>query len=179
MAGPVVGIELPGAVPDEDLVRLRALLSEICERVEEERPGHFDLQVLADRLAIANGDAPAGGRPFLVALAGIGDEETFTAEHADNPDLEPLIGFTPTHGVNVIAMCNREVDHAVTAHLTASIMDIVGGVAHVEFHQSNLPVMATLPGLIATLPEAFGATTFGTAQLLRTWAAHPDFRLVK
>ncbi|MFE2728337.1 DUF6368 family protein [Kitasatospora sp. NPDC059327] len=60
---------------------------------------------------------------------GIGDEKTFEAEHADSPDPEPLIGFSPTHAVDVIAGCNRPIDHLSTTLPTAAIMDVVGGVA--------------------------------------------------
>ncbi|MER5498661.1 MULTISPECIES: DUF6368 family protein [unclassified Streptomyces] len=42
----------------------------------------------------------------------MGDEAVFEAEHADEVDQEPLIGFIPTHAVDVIAFCNRPVDHA-------------------------------------------------------------------
>ncbi|MGW5101240.1 DUF6368 family protein [Streptomyces sp. NPDC004100] len=36
---------------------------------------------------------------------GISNEETFEAEHADEADQMTLIGFTPTHAVDVIAHC--------------------------------------------------------------------------
>ncbi|WP_329449185.1 DUF6368 family protein [Streptomyces sp. NBC_01426] len=37
---------------------------------------------------------------------GIGDENIFEAEHADEVDQKPLIGFTPTHAVDVILRLN-------------------------------------------------------------------------
>lgn len=63
---------------------------------------------------------------------GIGDEAVFEAEHADEVDREPLIGFSPTHAVDVIAFCNGPVDHVVTALPTAVVMDVIGGVANAE-----------------------------------------------
>ncbi|MFK0256162.1 DUF6368 family protein [Streptomyces sp. NPDC090445] len=62
----------------------------------------------------------------------------FEAEHADGPDLEPLIGFSPTSAVDVVAGCNRPVDHLATALLTAAVMDVVGGVAHAELLDGRL-----------------------------------------
>ena len=53
-------------------------------------------------------------RPFLVYLMGpgIGDESTFEAEHADEPEVEATLGFRPTHAVNVSACCRRREDRA-------------------------------------------------------------------
>ncbi|MFI6448025.1 DUF6368 family protein [Kitasatospora sp. NPDC050543] len=79
----------------------------------------------------AGADAGWDGGQALAA-PGIGDEETFEAEHADGPDLESLIGFSPTHAVDVIAGCNRPIDHLATALLTAAVMDVVGGVANAD-----------------------------------------------
>lgn len=77
--------------------------------------------------------------------AGFGAEETFDAEHV-GMDLLPLIGFAPTHDVGVVAMCNGQVDHAVTALLAAEVMDIVGGVAGVETRREQVSVVGGLPG---------------------------------
>ncbi|GEC03709.1 hypothetical protein SSP24_13640 [Streptomyces spinoverrucosus] len=54
---------------------------------------------------------------------GLGDTDVFEAEHADNPDPAPFIGFRPTHAVNVIAMANRAVDHTIATLLTATVMN--------------------------------------------------------
>ncbi|MGA5078330.1 DUF6368 family protein [Streptomyces griseoincarnatus] len=68
------------------------------------------------------------GRPFLVFLMGpgVGDENLFEAEHADEPEVETILGFRPTHAVNVSACANREIDHVATALLTAAVMDVIG-----------------------------------------------------
>ncbi|MGQ5580879.1 DUF6368 family protein [Streptomyces sp. ECR3.8] len=57
------------------------------------------------------------GRPFLVYLMGpgVGDENLFEAEHADEPEVDTILGFRPTHAVNVSACANREIDHVATA----------------------------------------------------------------
>lgn len=109
--------------------------------------------------------------------AGFGAEETFDAEHV-GMDLLPLIGFAPTHDVGVVAMCNGQVDHAVTALLAAEVMDIVGGVAGVETRREQVSVVGGLPGAIAQMTDPW-PITFGCSELLRQWAAHPGFRLLK
>ncbi|MET9759997.1 DUF6368 family protein [Streptomyces sp. NPDC006372] len=63
---------------------------------------------------------------------GIGDESLFEAEHADEPEVEAIFGFRPTHAVNVSACCNLEIDHLATALLTAAVMDIIGGAVKAE-----------------------------------------------
>ncbi|MEU8773477.1 DUF6368 family protein [Streptomyces sp. NPDC048606] len=118
-------------------------------------------------------------RPFLVYLMGpgVGDENVFEAEHADGPDVEVVLGFRPTHAVNVSACCNREIDHVTTALLTAAVMDVIGGVANVELSDGQASVVAGLPGLVGITDDDLAA--LGTAEFLRSWAAHPAFRLVK
>ncbi|MFF8174520.1 DUF6368 family protein [Streptomyces chartreusis] len=118
-------------------------------------------------------------RPFLVYLMGpgVGDESTFEAEHADEPEVEAILGFRPTHAVNVSAGCNREIDHVTTALLTAAVMDVIGGVAKAELLDGQAPVVADLPGVSGIADDDWMA--LGTAEFLRGWARHPAFRLVK
>jgi hypothetical protein len=80
--------------------------------------------------------------------------------------------------VDVIAFCNRQVDHLATALLTAAVMDEIGGVAHLRMGDARGPVVAGLPGVVAERPEPFEAV-FATAEFLRGWAARPGFRLPK
>ncbi|MFF9034678.1 DUF6368 family protein [Streptomyces sp. NPDC014892] len=117
------------------------------------------------------------GRPFLVYLMGpgVGDESTFEAEHADEPEVEALLGFRPTHAVNVSACCNREIDHVATALLTAAVMDVIGGVAKVELLDGQESAVAGLPGMLGFADWM----ALGTAEFLRAWVGHPAFRLVK
>lgn len=118
-------------------------------------------------------------RPFLVYLMGpgVGDESIFEAEHADEPEVEAVLGFRPTHAVNVSAGCNREIDHVATALLTAAVMDVIGGVAKAELLDGQAPVVAGLPGVLGIADDDWMA--LGTAEFLRAWAGHPAFRLVK
>ncbi|MET8975153.1 DUF6368 family protein [Streptomyces sp. NPDC004539] len=118
-------------------------------------------------------------RPFLVYLMGpgVGDEDTFEAEHADEPEVEAALGFRPTHAVNVSACCNRDIDHVTTALLTAAVMDVIGGVAKAELLDGQASAVAGLPGLSSITDD--GWTALGTAEFLRAWAEHPAFRLVK
>ncbi|MEU6679857.1 DUF6368 family protein [Streptomyces sp. NPDC046925] len=109
---------------------------------------------------------------------GFGDESVFAAEHADEVDQEPLIGFTPTHAVDVIAFCSSQVDHVVTARLTAVIMDVIGGVAGAELREDQVPVVAGLPGVLGTTTDPWAAA-YGSAEFLRAWADAPGFRLLK
>ncbi|MER5897573.1 DUF6368 family protein [Streptomyces sp. NPDC001876] len=117
-------------------------------------------------------------RPFLVYLMGpdVGDEGVFEAEHADQPEVEAVLGFRPTHAVNVSACCNRDIDHVVTALLTAAVMDVIGGVANVELLDGQELVVADLPGVSGI---AHDCMALGTADFLRAWVGHPAFRLVK
>ncbi|MFD5255194.1 DUF6368 family protein [Streptomyces bobili] len=118
-------------------------------------------------------------RPFLVYLmgSGVGDESTFEAEHADEPEVEAILGFRPTHAVNVSAGCNREIDHVTTALLTAAVMDVIGGVANVELLDGQASVVAGLPGVLGIAGDDWMA--LGSAAFLRAWVGHPAFRLVK
>jgi hypothetical protein len=118
-------------------------------------------------------------RPFLVYLMGpgVGDESIFAAEHADEPEMEAVLGFKPTHAVNVSAGCNREIDHVATAMLTAAVMDVIGGVAKAELLDGQASVVAGLPGLLGIADHDW--TALGTAEFLRAWVGHPAFRLVK
>ncbi len=67
-------------------------------------------------------------RPFLVYVMGpgAGDESLFEDEHADEPGVEAVLGFRPTHAVNVSACCNGGIDYVATALLTAAVMDVIG-----------------------------------------------------
>ncbi|MEV5434965.1 DUF6368 family protein [Streptomyces sp. NPDC052682] len=118
-------------------------------------------------------------RPFLVYLMGpgIGDESLFEAEHADEPEVEAILGFRPTHAVNVSACCNRGIDHVATALLTAAVMDVIGGVAKADLLDGQASVVAGLPGVLGFTDD--DGMALGTAEFLRTWAGHPAFRLVK
>ncbi|MFE5829413.1 DUF6368 family protein [Streptomyces sp. NPDC056488] len=118
-------------------------------------------------------------RPFHVYLMGpgVGDETTFEAEHADEPEVEAVLGFRPTHAVNVSAGCNREIDHVATALLTAAVMDVIGGVAKAELLDGQVAVVAGLPGVSGIADDDW--MVLGTAEFLRAWAEDPAFRLVK
>ncbi|MFE6455898.1 DUF6368 family protein [Streptomyces cinereoruber] len=118
-------------------------------------------------------------RPFLVYAMGpgVGDETTFEAEHADEPEVEAVLGFRPSHAVNVSACCNRGIDHVATALLTAAVMDVVGGVAKAELLDGQVPVVAGLPGVLGIADD--DRMVLGTAEFLRAWAEYPAFRLVK
>lgn len=117
-------------------------------------------------------------RPFLVYLMGpgVGDEGVFEAEHADQPEVEAVLGFRPTHAVNVSACCNRDIDHVATALLTAAVMDVIGGVANVELLDGQESLVAGLPGVSGI---AHDCMALGTADFLRAWVGHPAFRLAK
>ena len=77
---------------------------------------------------------------------GVGDESIFEAEHADEPEVEAILGFRATHAVNVSAGCNRQIDHVATALLTAAVMDVIGGVAKAELLDGQVSVVAGIPG---------------------------------
>ncbi|KOV91054.1 hypothetical protein ADL04_35225 [Streptomyces sp. NRRL B-3648] len=173
-------IELAEAVPRVAIQRLREFLLGASARFEEKRVGEYDLNIHAESLGITDAGEVDGRRPVLVSLMGpgIGDEAIFEAEHADEVDQEPLIGFTPTHAVEVIAFCNRPVDHLVTALLTAAVMDVIGGVANAELREDQVSIVAGLPGIVATMTDPWPAV-YGSAEFLRAWAQQPGFRLLK
>jgi hypothetical protein len=180
MSGPVLVIELAEAVPRVAIQRLREFLLGASARFEEKRVGEYDLNIHAESLGITDAGDVDRRRPVLVSLLGpgIGDEAIFEAEHADEVDQEPLIGFTPTHAVDVIAFCNRPVDHLVTALLTAAVMDVIGGVANAELREDQISIVAGLPGIVATMTDPWPAA-YGSAEFLRAWAQQPGFRLLK
>jgi hypothetical protein len=179
MAGPVLTIELSEPVPGEVLGELRALLTGVSSSLSEKRAGDFNASVHAGRLGITDTGGHDGRRPFLITLMGpgVGDEAIFEAEH-DYEDPLPLIGFTPTHAINVCAMCNRPVDHSATALLTAALMDLTGGVVMAELREDQFSVVSGLPGVLATTFDRW-PTAYGSAQFLRSWARQPGFRLMK
>ncbi|MFJ9034926.1 DUF6368 family protein [Streptomyces sp. NPDC102274] len=180
MSGPVLVIELAEAVPHAAIQRLHEFLVRSSARCKEKRFGEYDLNVHAESLGITDTGGVDGSRPVLVSLMGpgIGDEAIFEAEHADEVDQEPLIGFAPTYAIDVIAFCNRPVDHVVTALLTAAVMDVVGGVANAELREDQVPIVAGLPGVIATTTNPWPAA-YGSAEFVRAWAQQPGFRLLK
>ncbi|MFG2632259.1 DUF6368 family protein [Streptomyces sp. NPDC048473] len=107
-------IELAEAVPGAVIQRLRDLLVRSSARFEEKRVDEYDLNIHAESLGISDTGGADGQRPVLVSVMGpgIGDRSIFEAEHADEVDQEPLIGFTPTQAVDVVAFCNRPVDES-------------------------------------------------------------------
>ena len=119
----------------------------------------------------------SGGRFHVRMGPGVGDESTLEAEHADEPEVEAILGFRPTHAVNVSACCNREIDHVATALLTAAVMDVIGGVVNVELLDGQASVVAGLPGVLGIAGDDWMA--LGSAEFLRAWLGHPAFRLVK
>ncbi|RMI41795.1 hypothetical protein EBO15_21885 [Actinomadura harenae] len=167
------------------LCELRTMMRELSSHYEEMRPGLFDVSVPATRLGIRNwreGDdsEQEEHRPFLVSLIGpgIGDEDVFDAEHADEPEVEAVLGFRPTHAVNVIAGCNRCLDHVATALLAATVMDVIGGFVKAELRPGHGPDIADLPGMVGIIGGQW-PTALGTAEFLRSWVREPGFRLVK
>ncbi|MEU5770869.1 DUF6368 family protein [Streptomyces asoensis] len=180
MSGPVLVVELAEPVPPISIQRLRELLVRSSSHFEEKRVGKYDLNIHAESLGITDTGGIDGRRPVMVSLMGqgVGDEGIFEAEHADEVDQERLIGFTPTHAIDVIAFCNRPVDHIVTALLTAAVMDVIGGVANAELLADQVPIVTSLPGIVATTTDPWPAA-YGSAEFLRAWARQPGFRLLK
>ncbi|MEU0939820.1 DUF6368 family protein [Embleya sp. NPDC005971] len=154
---------------------------------EEDRRKPFPLPLLGNASADQELTAVVGfdpqredqRRPFLVYVMGpgVGDESIFEAEHADEPEVEAVLGFRPTHAVNVSAGCNRGIDHVATALLTAAVMDVIGGVAKAEPPDGQASVVAGLPGAWGIADD--DRMALGTAEFLRAWVGHRAFRLVK
>ncbi|MFF7046532.1 DUF6368 family protein [Streptomyces massasporeus] len=157
------------------------------DRREEDRRKPFPLPLLgnisADKeltdLVGFNPQREDWRRPFLVYLMGpgVGDESIFEAEHADEPEVEAILGFRPTHAVNVSAGCNREIDHVATALLTAAVMDVIGGMTKAELLDGQVSVVAGLPGVSGIADDDW--VVLETAEFLRAWVGYPAFRLVK
>ncbi|MEU7427999.1 DUF6368 family protein [Streptomyces sp. NPDC040750] len=179
MSGPVLVIELAEPVPPTSIQRLRELLVRSSSHFEEKRVGEYDLSIHAESLGIVDAGGIDGRRPVMVSLMGPASATggIFEAEHADEVDQEPLIGFTPTHAVDVIAFCNRRVDHVVTALLTTAVMDVIGGVANAELREDQVPILTGLRGIVATMTDPWPAP-YGSAEFLRAWARQPGFGLL-
>ncbi|WP_409235705.1 DUF6368 family protein [Streptomyces sp. PA5.6] len=184
MAGPTLVIELAEPVSPSALAEFSALMRGLSIHSEQRRLGYFDVNVPVGRLGMdaATLDATGvdGHRPFLVYLMGpeVGDESIFEAEHADEPEVEAVLGFKPTHAVNVSAGCNRGIDHTATALLTAAVVDVLGGVIKAELLEGQEAVVAGLPGVLGLTDEAC-PMVLGTAEFVRAWVDQPSFRLLK
>ncbi|MDX3576181.1 DUF6368 family protein [Streptomyces sp. FL07-04A] len=167
-------IELAEAVPRAAIQLLRDLLVRSSARFEEKRVGECDLNIHVQSLCISETGGLYGSWLFLVSVVGpgIGDESVCQAEHADEVDQTPLIGFTPTHAVKVVAFCNRPVDHVVTALLTAAVVDVIGGIVNAELREDQVSLVAGPPGVIATTTWPWPAV-YGSAEFLRAWARLP------
>ncbi|MFE5326127.1 DUF6368 family protein [Embleya sp. NPDC056575] len=154
---------------------------------EEDRRKPFPLPLLGNAFADQELTAMVGfdpqredrRRPFLVHVMGpgVGDESVFEAAHADEPEVEAILGFGPTHAVDVGAGCDRGIDHVATALLTAAVMDVIGGVAKAEPADGQASVVAGLPGALGIADD--DRMALGTAEFLRAWVGHPALRLVK
>lgn len=181
MLGAILTVDLPGPVTAEQLAELGTVLRGFADRFEEARPGSYDLDIEPSRLAVR---VPEGGdsnsRRFIINIAGpgFGDEGVFRAAHAEDPDLEPLIGFTPTHDVVIWTSDGELVDRLMVAELAAVVQNVVGGVIDINTARRALDPMRSLPGLVAFM-EHQGLRAFGNAQFLRAWAAAPDFELCR
>ena len=169
MTGSAFIIDLPGPVPTERLAELRARLAELAAHLEEPRVGSYDVDVEPSKLGVQ--------ARFTINIAGpgFGDEGVFRAAHADDPDLEPLIGFTPTHDVVIATTGSNDVDRVMVAELTAVVHDAVGGAIAIELSPRALRVVRSLPGIIAVAEEAERARVFCTAEFLRAWVVAPEF----
>lgn len=184
MAGPTLVIEFAESFSSAALSEVSALMRGLSTHFEQRRDGYFDVNVPVERLGVEAAGLDAheadGRRPFLVYLMGpgVGDESIFEAEHADEPEVEAVLGFKPTHAVNVSAGCNRGIDHVATALLTAAVLDVLGGVVKAELSEGQDAVVAGLPGVLGLTDEEY-PMVLGTADLLRAWVAQPGFRLVK
>jgi hypothetical protein len=179
MEGAILTVNLPGPVAAEQLAELGAALRGFADRFEEARPGSYDLDIEPGRLAVRVPEGrDSGSRRFVVNIAGpgFGDEGVFKAVHAVDPDLEPLIGFTPTHDVVVCTSDQDLVDRLMVAELAAVVQDVVGGVIDVKTSQRALEHMRSLPGVVALADQGW-LRAFGTAQFLRAWATAPEFEL--
>lgn len=101
-------IELSEAPSRAEILRVHEFLVRSSVRCEETRLGEYDVHINAESLGVTDTWGEDGRRPVLVSLMGpgVGDEAVFEAEHADEVDQEPLIGFAPTHAVDIVAFCN-------------------------------------------------------------------------
>ncbi|MBD0695124.1 DUF6368 family protein [Streptomyces sp. CBMA123] len=183
MAGPTLVIELAEPVSPVALSGFRSLIRGLATHFEQLRQGYFDVNVPVERLGIeapATLDPHEADRPFLVHLLGpgAGDEGIFEAEHADESEVEAVLGFKPTQAVNVSAGCNRGIDHVATALLTAAIVDVLGGVVKVELLEGQATVVDELPGVLGVTDGDY-PMVLGTAGFLRAWVGQPGFRLLK
>ena len=172
MTGTTFIIDLPGPVAAERLAELTAVFSGLGARFEEVRVGSYDLDV-----------EPGPCRVTVnIAGPGFGDEGVFRAAHVDDPDLKPLIGFTPTHDL-VVAMAGDAglAGRVMIAELTAATQGVVGGVIDIAVSQRAFEVVGGPPWTVAVAhPEAEAewearVRLFCTAEFLRAWVAAPEF----
>ncbi|MDX3661796.1 DUF6368 family protein [Streptomyces sp. ID05-26A] len=166
MPGPTLVVELAEPLSETALRELEAFVRRHTTRFERPRAWFFDVSI-----SLGHDEA----RPFLIHLLRQGDD-VFEAEHADEHEVEEVLGFKPVQAVNISAGCNAHSDHIAAALLTAAIMDVVGGVASAELLAGQ--VVTGLPGVLGVTAGTY-PTALGTAEFLRAWVAQPGFRLLK
>ncbi|WP_042434764.1 DUF6368 family protein [Streptacidiphilus anmyonensis] len=93
--------------------------------------------------------------------------------------LLPLLGFTPTNILCVLAWASRQPYHFTVARLSADIVDLTGGVAVVSLYDHQVDTARQLPGVLAMDVEEGAAYATGGSAFLRAFAATPGFRLLK
>jgi hypothetical protein len=184
MAGPTLVIELAEPASRAALGEFHTLMRGLATNFEQPRPGSFDVNVPVDRLGVeasrVDSQGVDGRRPFLVCLMGpgVGDVDIFEAEHADESEVEAVLGFQPAQAVNVSAGCNRGIDHVAAALLAAAVVDVLGGVVKAGLLQGQESAVTGLPGVLGVTDEEY-PVVLGTAEFLRAWVDQPGFRLVK
>lgn len=57
-------------------------------------------------------------------------------------------------------------------------MEVIGGVVNAGLREDQIPVVAGLPGIVATTTDPWPAV-YGTAVFLRAWTEQPSFRLLR
>ena len=177
--GPVLVVELAEAVCAWRIERLRAFLVGSSSPFEEYRLGEYDLNIRAAGLTAMPPGVGDSCPPVMVSLVGpgFGGESPPETEHHERGDPAPHTGFTPTHAAHIIAFCDNPVDHVVTALLAAEVMDVIGGVANAQLPQSQAPIVAGPPGVVATLtspwPVARGLRLGGVPQSVGARARVP------
>ncbi|MBS2540145.1 hypothetical protein KGQ20_46150 [Catenulispora sp. NF23] len=177
MTGSIIIIDLPGPVAAAQTAELGGILRGLARRFEEPRAGSYDVEIGPGRLNAATPE-PADGEPRLFTVSitgpGFGDEGVFRAEHADDPELEPLIGYSPTHDVALVTPYTGLVDRLMLAELCAIVQEVVGGLVELRVSSRIVDEVRKLPGVVAISEEA-PPRVFGSAEFIRGWAAHPEF----
>ncbi|MFF8406178.1 DUF6368 family protein [Streptomyces sp. NPDC014846] len=168
MSGPTLVIDLAGPPSPTALRDFPALMAGLSSRLDERRPGFFDVSVPVERLGIEVRREEDRRKPFPLPFLGnttaglvltplVGSDEQRLDSH------RPFDVYLMGPGFGDESLFEAEHEDEL--------------VANAELLDGQLPIVAGLPGVLGIADDDWMA--LGAAEFLRVWAGQPAFRLLK